>query len=112
MSSKYVGESYRVMESPFQPRPETGMIGGQPSNQVGLLATEALHPHNFPHGENVFVAEPNVPQIQQGLSTSEYIAGGIGLGALAIGIPIVTFLGYKVIRKIGENVFGSEEKKE
>ena len=82
---------------------------------MGREASYLLHrapPAHHLGQEHVFEATIEPPQIKQPYTTQEKIAMGVGLGALSIGIPVAGLLAYKVMRKIGENIFAQEDKEE
>ena len=59
--------------------------------------------------ENILEVKPEQIVAERPFQTREMIAMGVGAGALAVGIPVLGYLGYKVIRKIGENIFGQKD---
>ena len=59
--------------------------------------------------EHVIEVQPEVQVAERHYNPQEIIGMGLGAGILALGIPLAGYLGYKVIRKFGENVFGEDK---
>ena len=58
--------------------------------------------------EHVLEVQPEPELVAERVNPLEVGAGIVGLATIGL-LPVVGYLGYKVIRKIGENVFGRKE---
>ena len=85
-----------------------GHYHGQPNPQLSRGASDIFHQVETAHMETKPSVEVHIPE--RSYTTPFGLA--LGAGLLAVGIPVAGILGYKVIRKIGENVFGKKKKEE